>query len=113
MVSDQRQLSDSATVIAFRPRPRGKVRSAPVISPRVGPGNISSLSHSKPNWPGLEADDHRHRMTVNVLGLTFCIVLAAAGVWLVNEIVDERRFQDCVLSGRTDCLPLKTLVHHG
>lgn len=112
MVSDRPQSSDSPTVIMFRPRPRGKIQSTAVI-PQVRNCGNASRGRLQPGRQNVEPDDHRHRMTINVLGLTFCIALAAAGVWLVNEIVDARHFQDCVLSGRTDCLPLKTLVHNG
>jgi hypothetical protein len=113
MVSDRPQSSDSATVIMFRPRPRGKGRPSNVVPRWAVRGDGSSLSHIRPDRPSDEADEYRHRMTVHVLGLTFCIALAAAGVWLVNEIVDLKQFQDCVFSGRTDCLPLKMLIRNG
>jgi hypothetical protein len=50
-------------------------------------------------------------MVVNALALAFCIVLAIAGVWLVNEIAEMRRIQDCVLSGRAGCIPLDIPPH--
>jgi hypothetical protein len=46
-------------------------------------------------------------MIVNVLGLVFCIALAIAGVWLANEFAEMKRIQECVLSGRNGCVPLK------
>ena len=111
MGSDRPQSFDSATVIAFRPRPRGRSRPSNAVSRWAVRRDGSSLSQIGPGQPSHEADEHRHRMSV--LGLTFCIALAAAGVWLVNEIVDLKQFQDCVLSGRTDCLPLKMLIRNG
>jgi hypothetical protein len=52
-------------------------------------------------------------MVVNALALAFCIVLAVAGVWLVNEIAEMKRIQDCVLSGRAGCIPLDLPPHRG
>jgi hypothetical protein len=46
-------------------------------------------------------------MIVNVLGLVFCIGLAIMGVWLASEFAEMKRIQDCVLSGRDGCIPLK------
>ena len=60
-----------------------------------------------------EEEDYRHRMVVNGLALAFCIVLAVAGVWLVNEIAEMKRIQDCVLSGRAGCIPLDIAPHRG
>ncbi|TMJ53511.1 MAG: hypothetical protein E6G84_04570 [Alphaproteobacteria bacterium] len=60
-----------------------------------------------------EEEDYRHRMVVNGLALAFCIVLAVAGVWLVNEIAEMKRIQDCVLSGRAGCIPLDLPPHRG
>jgi len=46
-------------------------------------------------------------MVVNALALGFCTLLAVAGIWLVNEIAEVKRVQDCVLSGRAGCVPLE------
>jgi len=48
-------------------------------------------------------DDYRHRMKMNVLALTFTVLLMAAGIWLVSKLADLRKAQDCVMSGRKDC----------
>ena len=34
-------------------------------------------------------------------------MLSVVGVWLANEITEMKHIQDCVLSGRTGCIPLK------
>ena len=39
-------------------------------------------------------------MKVNLAALAFTVVLALAGVWLVIQLADMRKKQDCVLSGR-------------
>ena len=49
------------------------------------------------------ADDHRRRMTNNLLALVLCVLLVGAGIWLADTLGELRRKQDCVLSGRRDC----------
>ena len=51
-------------------------------------------------------DTYRHRMMVNLAALGFIIVLALAGVWLAMEIIQMRKNQDCILSGRRNCTPI-------
>jgi hypothetical protein len=50
-----------------------------------------------------DEDDYRHRMTMNVLALMVCLLLAACGAWLAGKIAEMRKNQDCVLSGRIGC----------
>ena len=38
--------------------------------------------------------------------MNFTAVLAIAGVWLVMQLADLRKNQDCVLSGRRNCAPI-------
>jgi len=50
-------------------------------------------------------------MMVNLAALAFIVVLSIAGAWLVIQLADLRKNQDCVLSGRRNCAPIdiKTL----
>lgn len=52
-------------------------------------------------------DDYRHRMIMNGVGLLVTILLVIAGIWIVNEIAEMRRNQDCYLSGRRNCAPIE------
>jgi hypothetical protein len=45
-------------------------------------------------------------MMVNIAASGFTAVLAIAGVWLVMQLADLRKNQDCVLSGRRNCAPI-------
>jgi hypothetical protein len=45
-------------------------------------------------------------MMVNLAALGFTAVLAVAGIWLVIQLADLRKNQDCVLSGRRNCAPI-------
>jgi hypothetical protein len=59
---------------------------------------------------GEHDDNYRHRMMVNVAALVFTVTLAIAGAWLVIQIADMRKNQDCVLSGRRNCAPIDVKV---
>src|SRR5262245_52686409 len=56
---------------------------------------------------GEQDDNYRHRMLVNLAALIFTVVLAIVGAWLVIQIADMRKNQDCVLSGRRNCTPIE------
>ncbi len=53
------------------------------------------------------ADDYRHRMITNIAGLTFVVLLIAAGIWLANTMATMRKNEDCVLSGRRGCVEIE------
>ena len=52
-------------------------------------------------------DDYRHRMTMNVLALGVCVLLALVGVWIADQMATMRKNQDCVLSGRPGCTKIE------
>jgi hypothetical protein len=89
-------------VLRFRPRgapPRGGWRWPP-----AQPGSpVDDLAKYENNETG---DDYRHRMTMNLLTLVFALMLIAAGVWLTTKLVENRKLQDCFLSGRRNCAPI-------
>jgi hypothetical protein len=51
-------------------------------------------------------EPYRHRMMVNLAALAVTVALAITGMWLAIEIADMRKKQDCVLSGRRNCMPI-------
>jgi len=59
----------------------------------------------------MAADDgeesERERLITNAIVAAFLIVLVGAGLWLANAMVDVRKTQDCVLSGRRNCAPVE------
>jgi hypothetical protein len=54
------------------------------------------------------ADNYRHRMMVNMAALLATVALSIAGAWLVLQLADVRKNQDCVLSGRSNCMRIET-----
>ena len=94
---------NDAQVIPFRPQraiPSGKH----VPAPPPAPSPIEGLAKYE---GGDLDDDYRHRMKVNLAALAFTVVLALAGVWLVIQLAEMRKNQDCVLSGRRNCAPIE------
>jgi hypothetical protein len=92
---------ETGCVILFRPRQAG-VRAS---GRRPLPQQAEGLR--LPRLAGEDHDDHRARRRIHALGLAFCLMLSFVGVWLANEMTEMKRIQDCVLSGRTGCIPLK------
>jgi hypothetical protein len=105
MTPDSSKASDDDhQVVPFRPR-------------RGGPGADGGRRHARSPASPVEGlakyeggeldDDYRHRMKVNLAALAFTVVLALAGVWLVLQLAEMRKSQDCVLSGRRNCAPIE------
>ena len=51
-------------------------------------------------------DDYSHRMMVNIAALVFVTALAAIAIWLASTMAQNRKNQDCVLSGRRNCVSI-------
>ena len=91
--------------------PSDRGAAARVEMAGIGTHARRSLRH--PRFPtsgntraGKYDDNYRHRMMVNLAALGFTAVLAVAGIWLVIQLADLRKNQDCVLSGRRNCAPI-------
>jgi len=46
------------------------------------------------------------RRTANIILLVGAVVLIGGGVWLVNAMLDARRADECMSSGRRNCEPI-------
>jgi hypothetical protein len=87
---------ESARVVPFRSRARSsgrKLRFTPVNDLR--------------QYEAHRDDDFRHRMMMNAVAGVVVLVLVGCGLWLTDAMVKVRKDQDCVLSGRTNCLEIK------
>ena|SRR2546423_10200393 len=104
MHSEPMQPSGSDRIVRFRPRspapPRGHASRS-----EAAPRDASTVADLDQFQRAGQEEDYRHRMVVNVLALAFCIGLALAGVWLIDEIAELRRVQDCALLGRGAAFP--------
>jgi hypothetical protein len=94
-------------VLPFQPRTtlNHKEQSARG-SQRVGKPTASPVEDLRKYEAEETEDNYRHRMLVNLAALLATVVLALAGTWLALQMADLRNKQDCVLSGRRNCMPI-------
>ena len=108
VTSDRSKVTDDdRQVLPFRPRGPSAAGSQGwrwrLGASQAPPPPVEGLA----KYEGGEQDDnYRHRMIVNLAALVFTVALAIAGAWLVIQIADMRKKQDCVLSGRRNCTPI-------
>jgi hypothetical protein len=53
-------------------------------------------------------DDEDSRRRTNLVLLLVAAAVVVAGVWLVNSMVETRKLQECMESGRANCRPIST-----
>jgi hypothetical protein len=56
--------------------------------------------------PAPDPEAERRRNRANVAALLFAAFLIAIGWILVQKLGESARLQDCVMSGRTNCIPI-------
>jgi hypothetical protein len=54
-----------------------------------------------------DGEDYRHRMRANVAAFVVVGLLIWCGYWLFDTLSEMRKNQDCVLSGRTNCMRIE------
>jgi hypothetical protein len=108
MTPDRSRASDDdRRVVPFRPRhasARGGGWRWPLRSPRPSAPPVEGLAKYEGGEPD---DDYRHRMAVNLAALVVTVLLMLAGIWLVMQLAELRKNQDCVLTGRRNCAPIE------
>ena len=57
----------------------------------------------------MSEDEHerRHRTFVNLVVAAFLLLLAIAIVWVFRSLDDQRKLQNCLNSGRRNCVDLE------
>jgi hypothetical protein len=50
-----------------------------------------------------DPDDYRHRMVLNGVVLGLVVTLVCGALWIGNTLIEVRKTQDCVLSGKRNC----------
>lgn len=98
---------EKGQVVMFRPRiPRAgndNLLRRPV--PRRSPVNDLSKYEER-----REDESYRQRMVNNLLAFVVLILIVYCGIWLANTMAQLRFNQDCALTGRTNCVPIKVPV---
>jgi hypothetical protein len=65
---------------------------------------MSADNTEPPLTPEQEARDRR---AANIFLLVAALVLVGIGIWLANAMVDARRADECMSSGRRNCAPIE------
>ena len=47
----------------------------------------------------------RDRRIANALILFFLVLVVGGGIWLANALFEQRRLDDCMAQGRSNCAP--------
>jgi cytoskeletal protein RodZ len=64
------------------------------------------MSENDLERPQTPEEESRDRRAANIFLLVFAVVLVGIGVWLANALVDARKADDCLSSGRRNCSPI-------
>jgi hypothetical protein len=57
--------------------------------------------------PPTPEQEERDRRAANIFLTVAAVILVAVGVWLANALVEARRADDCMSSGRRNCAPIE------
>jgi hypothetical protein len=104
MKSQEPQRDDEkGRVLLFRPRvPRA--RNDNLRRPGSFRSPVADLSkYEQPR----DEESYRQRMVNNLLAFALLSLIVYCGIWLANTMAQLRTNQDCVLTGRTNCAPIK------
>jgi hypothetical protein len=66
---------------------------------------MSTEPQSEP--PPSPEQEERDRRAANIFLLVAGGILVAVGVWLANAMVDARRADECMATGRRNCNPIE------
>jgi hypothetical protein len=103
---EPRRDEEKGRVVMFRPRvPRARndnLRPSALRHPLID--DVDKYAR------GSENDNYRHRMVNNLLAFAVLCLIVYCGIWLANTMAQLRKDQDCALSGRTNCSPIRLPV---
>ena len=95
------QNETTGRVLPFKPRAAQPDAGAP-------PSPVADLQ----KYESQDADgDYRHRMIVNGLAAFVTTILIVGGIWIANTMVQLRKDEECMLSGRRGCTPIDLASH--
>jgi hypothetical protein len=63
---------------------------------------------SNPHPPDDEHGSEAERRRSNLILLLVAVGIVVVGVWLVNWLIDQRKLEECLESGRRNCVPINT-----
>lgn len=51
-------------------------------------------------------DEEGDRTTTNIILIVGFVLLVGGGIWLANAMIDARKADECMSSGRRNCIPI-------
>jgi hypothetical protein len=54
-----------------------------------------------------EEESDADRRKANLIILVVTVLLIGGGIWLVNAMIDARKAEECMESGRRNCTPIE------
>ena len=66
------------------------------------------MDDQSPSRPERQADEDAagSNTLANLVLLVFFVLIVGIGIWIVGVMLDARKLQDCVSSGRRNCMPI-------
>ena len=61
-----------------------------------------------PHPPDDDRQTEEERRRSNLILLLVAVGVVVVGVWLVNWLIDQRKLEECLESGRHNCVPINT-----
>ena len=52
-------------------------------------------------------DEEGDRTTTNIILVVGFVLLVGGGIWLANAMIDARKADECISSGRRNCTPIE------
>jgi hypothetical protein len=76
-------------------------QTLPKSPPKSPPKSLPKPPHDDEE----ESDADRRR--ANIISLAVVALLIVGGIWLVNALIDARKAEECMESGRHNCNPIE------
>ena len=95
------RIEERGRVVPFRPRPARSRNEKLLRGQARSPVPDLSRFHRLP-----EDDDYGHRMLMNALAFAVLSIMVFFGVWIADNMTQRTRDQDCILLGRSNCVPI-------
>lgn len=54
-----------------------------------------------------DRETERDRRVTNIFLLVMFVLIAGGGIWLAKAMVDARRADECIATGRRNCAPIE------
>ena len=109
MVSQQpTKDEDSDRILPFRPRGSRSGKEKLQLQDRWSSPVRDLSKYSR----GPEEHDYARLMFVNLLAFLVLSVIVGCGIWLVGNMSERNKDEDCVRISRTNCVPITGPSNH-